>query len=873
MKPPALARRLLRALLPAAHREVVVGDLDEEFERYVSRARTALGARAWYWRQAMRSMSPALRLRARGGAARFGRDVRYAGRQLWRSPEFTFVVTLTLSLGVAATTAVVSVASAVLLRPLPYADPDRLVSIAEIDTRRTTPNSGNLSLPDFRDFGRLNRSVSSMAGFSGGSRTINLPDTAFRVSSVEVTEDFFRTLGVSPVLGRDFTASDMPSSAPLSVILGHRTWALRFNSDPSMIGRAMVLSGTPATVIGVLPASFEFPLRGLAELWLPLRASAQQAQFRNIHWFEAFGRLKPGVSAAEAETDLSAIARGFAADDPGAHANASVQVTRLSRRIVGDTRSIVLILVAAAGCLLLVACANLAGLFLSRATARRHEAGIRVALGARRGQLVQQSLLEIAVLTLPALLLGLVAGEWLVRLFVAAMPLAQRAALPHLLELQVDPRAMAISAIATMGVAMLFGVVPAIRASQTAGATHQRGVVGGSRRDRRARSWLVGVEIALALILVSGAALLIASVMNLMSVSPGFNPEGVLSFRVSLPARYGTPDAYRQFHTEALARLSGLPTVSGTGTISQLPLGGLSTAAPFLIDGDPTRAPHQALIRTVSNGYFDVMQVLTQSGRVFRPEDRPATDRVIVVNRLLADSVFDGRPIGKRIKLPVFEGEPWWEIVGVVGDERFDELDRDLRPVVYFPYQQNAMPAFSVVVRTAADPATLGERARATISAVDPQVPIYVVQTMQQIVGESPAVFRRRAVLTLMGLFAIAALGLAAIGLYGIVSQSVVERTREIGVRLTLGATRRDIAAVIVRGGLTPALAGAAMGIAGSAVGARALQALLFGVGAGGIAPMIAAAAAVLLAAAFVACLVPARRAMRVDPTQALRAN
>ena len=781
------------------------------------------------------------------------------------------VVTLTLSLGVAAATAVVSVASAVLLRPLPYADPGRLVSIAEIDTRRTT-NSGSLSLPDFRDFGRLNRSFTSMAGFSGGSRTINLPDTAFRVSSVEVTEGFFRTLGVTPLLGRDFTSADMPSTAPLSVILGHRTWALRFNSDPSLVGRAIVLSGTPATVIGILPPSFEFPQRGLAELWLPMRSSAQQA-FRNVHWFDTIGRLKPGVTEAQAQADLTAIARGFAADDPRGHANASAEVTLLSHKIVGSTRTILLILVAAAGCLLLVACANLAGLLLSRATARRHEAGIRAALGARRSQLIQQSLLETAVLIMPALMLGLLAGEWLVRLFVAAMPLAQRAALPHLLELRVDPRAMAISAIATIGVALLFGVVPALRASQTAGAWQQRGVVGGSRRDHRARSWLVGIEIALALILVSGAALLIASVTNLMAVSPGFNPEGVLSFRVSLPARYVTPDAYRQFHTEALARLSGLPAVSGAGTISQLPLGGLSTAAPFLIDGDPARAPHQTLTRTVSAGYFDVMQVPTQSGRVFQPEDRAATNRVVVVNRRLADSVFGGRPIGKRIKLPVFEGEPWWEIVGVVGDERFDELDRDLQPVAYFPYQQNATPAFSVVVRTAADPARLGDGARAAISAVDSTVPIYVVQTMEQIVGESPAVFRRRAVLALMGVFAIAALGLATIGLYGVVAQSVVERTREIGVRLTLGATRRDIAAVVVRTGLTPALAGAAVGVAGSAVGARALQALLFGVGAGGVVPMIAAAAALLLATALGACLVPARRAMRVDPTQALRAD
>ncbi|HEX5217736.1 MAG TPA: ADOP family duplicated permease [Vicinamibacterales bacterium] len=873
MTPPALARRILRVLFPDAHRDVVVGDLDEEFEGHITRTRTPAGARRWYWTQTIRSIIPALRLRVRDGAMTVSRDTRYAARQLRRSPGFTLVVTLTLLFGVAAATAVVSVAAAVLLRPLPYAEPDRLVSIAETDTRRTSPSSGDLSLPDFRDFARLNQSFVSLAGFSGGSRTINLPDTAFRVSSVEVTEDFFRTLGVTPLLGRDFTSADMPATAPLSVILGHRTWKLRFNSDASMIGRAIVLSGTPAIVIGVLPPSFEFPLRGLAELWLPLRPSARQAASRNVHWFETIGRLRPGVTDAQAQADLAAIARGFAADDPRAHANASVEVTRLSRKIVGDSRTILLILVAAAGCLLLVACANLAGLLLSRATARRHEAGIRVALGARRAQLIQQSLLETAVLITPAMMLGLFAGGWLVRLFVAAMPLAQRAALPHLLELQVDPRAMAISAIATIAVALLFGVVPALRAAQTAGAWQQRGVVGGSRRDHRARSWLVGVEIALALILVSGAALLIVSVTKLMSVSPGFNPEGVLSFRVSLPARYTTPDAYRQFHAEALAHLSGLPAVSGSATISQLPLGGRGAEAPFLIDGDPTGVPHQALIRTVSAGYFDVMQVPTQSGRVFWPEDRPATNRVVVVNQQLADSVFDGRPIGKRIKLPVFEGEPWWEVVGVVGDERFDELDRDLRPVVYFPYQQNATPAFNVVVRTAADPATLGDSARAAISGVDSQVPIYLVQTMAQIVGESPPVFRRRAVLALMSLFAIAALGLAAIGLYGIVSQSVVERTREIGVRLTLGATRRDIAAAVVRSGLTPTLAGAVVGIAGSAIGARGLQALLFGLGAGGVAPMIAVAAMVLLATALVASLVPARRAMRVDPTEALRAD
>ena len=872
MTPPRLPRRLLRALLPDAHRDLVLGDLDEEFDRYVSRSRSRVRARFWYWRQAIRSVWPALRLRVRGGGAGLGRDARHATRLLRRSPGFTLVVTLTLSLGVAATTAVVSVADAVLLRPLPYADPDRLVAVAEVDTRRTTPNSGNLSMPDFRDFARLNRSFASMAVFSGGSRTINLPDTAFRVSSVEVSEAFFRTLGVAPILGRDFDAGDTTASAPPVVILGHRTWALRFNSDSSLVGRAIVLSGIPATVVGVLPPSFEFPLRGLAELWLPLRQSPA-LEARNLHGFDTLARLRPGVTEAQAQADLTAIARGFAVEDPRAHANASATVVRLSHRIVGETRLILFVLIGAAGCLLLVACANLAGLLLSRAATRRQEAGIRVALGARRGQLIQQSLLETAALTAPALVLGLLAGEWLVRLFVTAMPLAQRAALPHLLELHVDPRAMVMSVAATLGVALLFGVVPAVRASQTGGAWQQRGVAGGSQRDRRARNWLVGTETALALMLVSGAALLIASVANLLAVSPGFNPEGVLSFRVSLPAAYRSPEAYRQFQRDALARLSALPAVSGTATISQLPLGGVGTAAPFVIEGDPTRAPHQTLLRTISTGYFDVMQVATQAGRQFQREDRAGSHRVVVVNRRLAESVFDGRAIGKRIQVPVIDGEPWWEIVGVVADEQFDALDRELRPVVYFPYEQNPAPAFSVVVRASADPAALGDSARAAISAVDAQVPIFLVQTMAQIVGESPAVFRRSSVLALMGLFAAAALGLAAIGLYGIVAQSVAERTREIGVRMSLGATRADIARSVVARGLTPAVAGAAIGIGGSVIVARALDALLFGVTPAGTLPMIGAAVAVLLTAAVLACLMPARRASRIDPVRALRAE
>ena len=383
---------------------------------------------------------------------------------------------------------------------MPYADPDRLIAVAEVDTTREATSSGNVSLPDYLDYATRNQTLASIAGYTGGSRTINFPDAAVRVASAEVTDSFFRTLGVWPALGRDFASTDMPATAPLVAIMGHRTWALRFNGDASIIGRSISLSGIPVTVVGVLPESFEFPLRGLAELWLPLRPSPAQVERGYFHWFDVIARLKPGVAPADAAADLTAIARTFPARDPRYHASSAVRVATLQQKIVGEARPILLILIGAAACLLLVACANLGGLLVTRASARRHDADIRIALGASRGQLARQQLVEVLVLTAPALALGAIGGQWLVRLFVAAMPLAQRAALPNLLELTIDPRALAISTGAALLTAAFFGLVPAWRASQAGAAAQRRGVVGFGR-EQRARAWLVGIEAALALVL------------------------------------------------------------------------------------------------------------------------------------------------------------------------------------------------------------------------------------------------------------------------------------------------------------------------------------------------------------------------------------
>ena len=884
--PPRLARALLRRLLPDTHRDVILADLDEEFQQHIAPKRSVLGARWWYWRQAVASAPFALRLRKRRGVGGCDRrrfamldetlaDLRFAVRLHITRPALLVTVTLMLAAGIAVTTAALSLAHAVLLRPLPYAAPDQLVHVGERDLRNAAAAAAsagrNMSWPDFLDLRARQRTFVDLAGYSGGSRTVIGAGPADRLSMAEVTDAFFRLLGVQPQLGRDFRPEDSHASAPAVVMLTDGSWRRRFGADPGVVGRTITLSGETATIVGVLPPGFEFPLRGLAELWLPIRPSQAQVERRYFHWLSVIGRLRPGVSVDQATADLSAIAAGFAAVDPKYHGATAASVQRLDEFIVGDVRQILIVLFGAACLVLLIACTNIAGLLVARAAARAREMDVRGALGATRGRLVRQMLTESVALAAPGALGGLAAGHALLRAFIASIPDAQRASLPHLQDVPLDATVFAWVLAGSLIAALGFGLASAWRLGGAASRSATRGSLGPDRRGARLQSGLVVAQVGLTLVLLTGAGLMARTMYGLLSVWPGFSAEGLLTMRINLAGpRYRTQDAARGFHRDLLTALDALPQVTGVATISQPPLTGLGNSGTFAVEGQPDVDDRSTRIRTVSPNYFEVMGLPVVAGRTFGPADGPGTGPVLVVNETFARELFEGRPTGRRIAFPFFKGRPFWEIIGVVGDEQVAGLDGPMRPVAYFSYLQSPDSEFTLMARTTGETRPVIDATRAILADRDPEQPLFGVRTMPEIIASSDAVFRRRTMLALVGLFASAALGLTVVGLYGIVSQSVAERTREIGVRVTLGARPGQIVAHAMRRGLSPAVVGLLAGSAGSVWLAPSLGSLLFGVEPTDAATF-AAVAAILAVVAAVACLIPASRASRIDPVAALR--
>lgn len=884
MTPPRLARAWLRLLLPASRRDVIVGDLDEEFVRHIAPRRSAFGARVWYWRQALGSSRHALRLRHPRRAridepqrpAFFAlSDLRFAARLARKRPGLTAGVTATLGIGIAVTTAALTVAHAVLLRPLPYADPSQLVHVGEIDRDEIgTPQGtagGSLSWLDFQDYRAGQRSFAALAGYSGGSRTLTGFGSPDRLPMTEVTADFFPMLGVRPARGRVFTADDTEPGAPRVVLLTHGAWMRRFGGDPDIVGRSIALNGQPTTVVGVLPADFQFPLRGHAELWLPLRPSAAQAERRFFHWLNVIGRLRPDVTVEQARADLDGIAAGFATVDPRYHAATAVAIQRLDAFIVGDVRPTLLVLLGAAICVLIIACTNVAGLLVARATTRAREMEVRGALGATGGRLAGQVLVESLVLALPGVVIGLGAGFTLVRAFVASLPDAQRVSLPHLQNLTLQPAVVAIVIAASLLVTLFFGLAPAWRLRHDGQRASWRGVIGADRHRTRLQTSLVIVQIGLTAVLLTGAGLMSRSMLHLLAVSPGFDPEGLFTAVVNLNGdRYDNADGARAAQRDLLERLAALPGVAGASTIDQPPLTGAGNSGTFVAESQPGVPERETRIRTVAVNYFDVMGVPLLAGRGFSATDGPGAPRVLLVNETFARTLFDGNPIGERIAFPFFNGRPYWEIIGLVGDEQVRALDADMLPVAYFPFAQTPDNGFTLVLRTRGDASTLEGTVRAAVAEFDPSVPVFLVRTMTRLVQDSDAVFRRRTVLTLIGVFGGASMILALVGLYGLVSQTVAERTREIGVRVTLGARPGQIAASVLRRGLTPVLVGLALGVPASLVATQTIETLLFGTSPTDPATLAAVVAA-LMAAATLACVAPAARALRIDPVDALR--
>jgi predicted permease len=605
-------------------------------------------------------------------------------------------------------------------------------------------------------------------------------------------------------------------------------------------------------------------------MFVPAQLSAAQVERRYFHWLDAVGRMAPGVTPADAERDLARVAAGFALIDPEYHPAASVAVLRIADAIVGDVRPMLLALAGAGVLLGLITAINIAGLLVARASTRDREVSVRAAIGATRGRIVRQLVVESLVLAVPATAIGLGAGVAIVRLFVGLLPEAQRAALPQLQDLGLGLDVSLAGALVAIVAALLCGLVPAWRLLGRNDVLLRAGV-GGDRRHGRLSSGLVLAQVGIAVLLLTCAGLMGQSVRRLSAVSPGFDPDGLLTMRLSVPgAGYPGAESVLAFHGQLLEAIEAVPGVTGVATVNQLPLTGQGGTGTFRVDGEAVDFHQSTRVRTVTANYFDVLGIPMRDGRAFAGGDRPGAPPVVLVNESFARLVFEGRAVGRGISFPFVDGQPYWEIVGVVGDERYDGIESPPGPVVYFHYGQSPDRGMSLAIRTAGDPLAVLPAVVAAVSRLDAGIPLFARRSMRDILASSDAVFRRRVVLLLVGVFSIAALLLAAVGLYGVVSQYVSARTREIGVRMTLGASAASVARTVLARGLWPAALGLLLGVGGSLVVTGTLTSLLFGTSPHD--PVTYAGVVVTLGiVALAACLLPTLRALRIDPVEALR--
>ncbi|HKG48718.1 MAG TPA: ABC transporter permease [Pyrinomonadaceae bacterium] len=791
------------------------------------------------------------------------KDIRFGLRGLLKRPAFTAIAVITLALGIGANSAIFSVVNAVLLRPLPYADPSRLISFRS-----------NQSAPDLADvesqsktFSRLGGMVAQPLAYTGGSEPVQ-----FQIG--QVTGGFFETLGVQPERGRFITSEDDKNGAPFVVVLGRDLWVKQFNSDEQILGKAIPLSGDMYTVIGVMPASFVTP-RINTEAWTPVHVSNPvAANFRGVHFLRTYGRLAPGVTLEQARSEMQVIDQNLAAQYPAENKNRSTVLFALHERIVGETRQLLFILFAAVGFVLLIACANFANLLLARAAERQREFVIRGALGAGRWRLMRQLLTESLLLSLAGGVAAVVLAFWGTSLLVSFKP----ENLPRLSEIGVDGRVLGFTLGISILTGLVFGLAPAWAASRDrvgdALKEGGRSATAGSARQRL-RSAFVVAELAVALILLVGAGLLIKTFWKLRSVEPGFNPDRLITMRVELPeTRYKDVAPQTRFRKQILAGMNSLPGVQAA-MISELPLSGDSLNHDFLIENRPPIAPGDEPsleTRSVLGDYFKVMQIPLQQGRDFGPQDFDEKAPLVgIANEALVQQYFQNEdPLGKRIRWARNAEIQWITIVGVASDVKHFGLDLPEQPALYTPYTQiNPWKRWmSIAARIQGDAARTAQALKQEIWKVDSQLPVTKVETMSEVAASSFAA--RRFNMSLLTVFAGLALVLAAIGIYGVMSNAVTQRTQEIGIRLALGARTPDVLKLIIRNGLTLVSIGVAIGLAGAFALTRLMTSLLFGVTPTD-AVTIGVVSAVLIGVALIACLVPALRATKVDPLVALR--
>ncbi|MET0649708.1 MAG: ABC transporter permease [Pyrinomonadaceae bacterium] len=801
-------------------------------------------------------------------------DVRYAVRTLLKSPGFASVAVLALALGIGANTAIFSVVKAVLLSPLPYPEPERLVWVRESNPGADIPDEP-ASAPNYNDWRTQVRSFDGIAAYANTALTLTdgggEPE---RIPAVSTSANFFQVVGVAPALGRGFLPEEETTGQNRVVVLSHGLWQRRFGASPQALGQTMTLSGNAYTVVGVAPADFKSPVRGPKppEMWVPIAFNFDNSR-RRSDYLSVIGRLRAGSTVEQAQAELAALAARLEKEFPATNAGWTVTTQPLHERVVGNIRLALWVLMGLVGLLLLIACANVANLLLARAAARRLEIAVRSARGAGRGRLVRQRRTESVLLGLAGGGLGLILAAWGVELLVAMSP----GNIPRLEEAGLDARVLAFTFGVSVLTGIVFGLLPALSASKTDLAESLK--EGGSRGStagqsaRRLRSTLVVAEIAITAVLLASAGLMIRSFRAIQSVDPGFSPERVMTFDFALPAaRYKEEPQIANFAEQLMTRASAIPGVERAALVDALPLSGGGSVLSFVIEGRPALPPEKvqdAEVFVVTPEYFDVLGIGHVRGERLGEQHRAGTPDAIVVNETMARRYWpDEDPVGKRVNLGNPATNPWMTVVGVVRDTRHGGLDKEPYPQMYGPAAQFPRRAMTFVARTSADPATLVPALRRELAAVDKDLPLYNVRTMEQVLADS--VSRRRFQMILVAAFAGVGLLLAAVGIYGVISYTVTQRSHEIGVRMALGARASDILKLVVGQGLGLTLAGVGLGLVASFALTRVLASLLYGVTATD--PLtFACVSLAMLAVALLACVVPARRATKVDPMVALR--
>ena len=864
-RPPRAAVWFLTRLLPRdRQREVILGDMLEEFRRR--------GSRGWYWRESFSVLARTCGHRNMRIFDHLGQDVRFALRSFARTPGFTLVVAITLGLGIGASTAIFSMVNGILLRPLAFPDPDSLLWINEV-----TPDGRAMSVswPNYLDWRAGAHSFAALAASRTNSMTWTGTGDARRVEGRRVTYNFFDALGVQPELGRGFAATDDRAGAPLVVIVTHEFAERQLGGPAVALGRVLTLDGRAFSVVGVLPPRFRY-LRDY-DLFVAMGAYAADGPLNdrgNHAGYYALARLKPGVGETVARRELEQIESTLARQYSDVMSGVTVGVQPLASRLVGDVRQTLLVLFGAVGVLLLIACVNVANLLVARGAGRQHEFALRAALGGGRLRLARQLLVESTLVSALGGALGIGLAYWMLGVLIAFAPDGT----PRLDEVSLDRTALLFALTAASACGILFGAYPAAQAATIGG--HQallrvRGA-GASARANAFRRTLLGVEVALALILLTGAGLMARTLRDLTGVDAGFRPDHLLTLHLSAVGGSWTNERRQVFVDDLLLRIRAMPGVTAAATSSSLAIDGSDWNSVFVADAKPIPVRHDELpsaaFTLVTPAYLETMETPLLRGRAFTTADRTGAPPVVMVNESLARAIWPGEnPVGKRLKQGWPESPtPWREVVGVVRDVKFEGIADPTPMQIYMPLAQDEARDFFVLARTTGDPAAAASRIAAVVHSLDRDLPVFDVRPMRDVLAADIA--RQRMAQVVLTVFAVVALVLAAIGLYGLVAHSVTERTQEIGVRMALGADRGDVLRMIVRSGISMTLLGAIGGLAGAAALTRTLRGLLFGVEP--LDPLtFGSVVALLLVTALVACLIPAARAVRIPPTTALRAD